>query len=146
MSNHRFWNSNLTNWLNLNGRLNTNQPVGKPPWKILFPFAIRNIWKYRNDFVFKRKMQNLNLVTNIQNQAVEFMCYVSPPRELSRRIIKRVRSEKPPPGWANLNTDGAAIGNPGLAGCGGLTRDENGAWLAGFSRNIGSTTSYAAEL
>ena len=97
-TNHRFWTSNLTNWLNLNGRLNTNQPAGKPLWKILFPFTIWNIWKYRNDFVFKRKMQNLNLVTDIQNQAMEFMCYVSPPRELSRRIIKRVRSEKPPPG------------------------------------------------
>ena len=91
-------------------------------------------------------MQNLNLVTDIQNQAVEFMCCVSPPRKLSRRIIKRVRWEKPPPGWANLNTNGAAVGNPGLARCGGLIRDENGAWLAGFSRNIVSTTSYATEL
>ena len=91
-------------------------------------------------------MQNLNLVTHIQNQVVEFMCCVSPPRKLSRRIIKRVRWEKPPPGWANHYIDGAAVGNPGLARCGGLTRDENGAWLAGFSRNIVSTTSYAAEL
>ena len=54
--------------------------------------------------------------------------------------------EKPPPGWAKLNTDGAAVGSSGLAGCGGLIRDENGAWVAGFSRNIGSTTSFAAEL
>ena len=38
------------------------------------------------------------------------------------------------------------MGSSGLAGCGGLIKDENGAWLAGFSRNIGSTTSYAAKL
>ena len=82
-------------------------------------------------------MENLNLVTDIQYQAVKFMCCVSPSRKLSRRIIERVRWEKPPLGKANLNTDGAAIGNSGLVGCGGLTRDENGAWLAGFSRNIG---------
>ena len=102
--------------------------------------------KYRNDFVFNRKMQNLNLVTDIQNQAVEFMCCVSPSRELSCRIVKRVHWEKPPPGWTKLNTDGAVVGNPGLVGCGGLIRDEHGTWLASFSRNIGSTTSYAVEL
>ena len=146
MSNHEFWTSNLTNWLNLNGRLNTNQPLGKLPWKILFPFAIWNIWKYRNDFVINRKMQNLNLVTDIQNQAVEFMCCVSPLRELSWRIIKRVRWEKPPPGWAKLNTDGVVARNPGLERCGGLIRDEHGAWLVGFSRNIESTTICAAKL
>ena len=146
MSNHEFWTSNLTNWLNLNGRLNTNQPLGKLPWKILFPFAIWNIWKYRNDFVINRKMQNLNLVTDIQNQAVEFMCCVSPLRELSWRIIKRVRWEKPPLGWAKLNTDGVVARNLGLARCGGLIKDEQGAWLVGFSRNIESTTSYAVEL
>jgi len=56
-------------------------------------------------------MQNLNLVVDIQNQAMEFMCCVSPPRALSRHIIKRVWWEKPPPGWAKLNTDGAAAGN-----------------------------------
>ena len=98
MSNHKFWNSNLTNYLNLNGRLNTNQPVEKPPWKIIFPFAIWSIWKYRNDFVFNRKMQNLNLVADVQNKAMEFMYCVSHPRELLCRIIKRVCWEKPPPG------------------------------------------------
>ena len=85
-------------------------------------------------------------MADIQNKAVEFMCCVSPSRELSCCIIKRVRWEKPPPGWAKLNTNRAAAGNPGLAGCGVLIRDEHGAWLAGFSRNIGSTTSYATEL
>ena len=146
LSNYEFWNSNLTNWLNLNGRMNTNQPAGKPPWKILFPFAIWNIWKYRNDFVFNRKMQNLNLVADIQNIAVEFMYCVSHPRVLPCRFIKRVSWEKPPLGWAKLNTNGAAVGRSGLARCGGLIRDDKGAWLAGFSRNIGSTSSYAAEL
>jgi len=61
-------------------------------------------------------------------------------------IIKRVRWEKTPHGWVKLNTDGAAAGNTGLAGCGGLLRDEHGNWLAGFARRIGTTTSFVAEL
>lgn len=137
MSNHGFWMSNLIDWLNLNGRMNTNQPAGKPPWKSIFPFAIWNIWKNRNGFVFNKKNLNPNLVTGIQNQAVEFMCCVAPPRELSCHIIRRVRWEKPPYGWAKLNTNGAATGNLGLARCEGLIRDKHGTWLAGFTRNIG---------
>ena len=42
--------------------------------------------------------------------------------------------------------DGSAIGNPGPAGCGGVIRDNNGQWVAGFTRRIRVTTSFAAEL
>ena len=42
-------------------------------------------------------------------------------------------------GWLTLNTDGSATSNTGLAGGGGLIRDENGDWVTGFARRIGST-------
>ena len=74
------------------------------------------------------------------------MYCVSSPRGPTRSIIKRVRWERPLEGWCKLNTDGAASGNPGLAGCGGIVRDEHSGWLAGFSRRIGITTSFVAEL
>ena len=32
------------------------------------------------------------------------------------------------------------------AGCGGLVRDEHGNWIGGFTRYIGSTNSFIAEL
>ena len=44
-----------------------------------------------------------------------------------------------------MNSDGASQGNPGYAGGGGLIRDHNGKWVKGFMRNIGKTTSVAAE-
>ena len=31
-------------------------------------------------------------------------------------------------------------------GCGGLVRDEHGSWIGGFTRYIGSTNSFIAEL
>ena len=45
-----------------------------------------------------------------------------------------------------LNTDGSANGNPGLAGCGGVIRDDSGQWIVGFSKCIGITNSFAAKL
>ena len=38
------------------------------------------------------------------------------------------------------------MGNPGLAGGGGIIRDSAGNWVKGYARAIGVTTSVAAEL
>ena len=45
-----------------------------------------------------------------------------------------------------LNTDGPVVGSMGVAGCGGVARDDHGGWVAGFSRRIGLTNSFVAEL
>ena len=45
-----------------------------------------------------------------------------------------------------LNTDDSFARNPGMAGCGGVVRDEHGKWVRGFARQIGLTTSFVAEL
>ena len=45
-----------------------------------------------------------------------------------------------------MNTDGALCTHSGSAGCGGVVRDDRGEWVAGFSRRIGATNSFMAEL
>ena len=40
----------------------------------------------------------------------------------------------------------SSLGNSGLAGGGGVIRDEIGNWVVGFSRRIGVTSSFEAEL
>ena len=52
----------------------------------------------------------------------------------------------PPRGFFKLNMNGSALGNQGLAGAGGLIRRSDGSWVSGFIRNIGITSSFAAEL
>ncbi|KAM3713747.1 hypothetical protein ACJW31_01G279800 [Castanea mollissima] len=53
----------------------------------------------------------------------------------------------PTTNWFKLNLDGSSMGNPGLAGGGGLLiRNERGEWIKGYARAIGITTSVAAEL
>jgi ribonuclease HI len=45
-----------------------------------------------------------------------------------------------------LNTDSSSLGNPGLAGGGGVIRNHVGDWVGSFSRTIGVTTSIQAKL
>lgn len=47
--------------------------------------------------------------------------------------------EKIEHGWALL-------GNPGVASRSGIVRDESSNWVAGFTRKIGITSSFEAEL
>ena len=79
-------------------------------------------------------------------QALEFLhCVLNPEIVGSRRMIW-IRWEKPSPGWVRLNIDGLALGNLCRAGCGGIIRNDRGEWLGGFSRCIGVTASFIAEL
>ena len=54
---------------------------------------------------------------------------------------------KPPPhGFLKVNIDGASKGNPGLAGFGGVTRDEQGRIKEIFYSHLGKATNNMAEL
>ena len=119
---------------------------GSLPRKMLFPFALWNLWKSRNGCVFRGKNLNPDLAKEVVSQVREFLYCASSPRDLARCTIKGVRWEKLQVGWVKLNTDGASKGNPGLAGCGGVVRNEDGRWITGFARRIGVTTSFVAEL
>jgi len=62
------------------------------------------------------------------------------------KVEQRIRWERPCQGWFKLNTNGSSLGNPGAAGGGGILRDALGNWVQAFSRNIGTTTSFMAEI
>ena len=141
-----FWLSNLQEWLQINEKVNSSYIEGKPPWRLIFNFAVWSMWKSRNLYVFNRKNPNPNLVAEIYNQMLEFMFCVSSPRNPVRKINRIVRWEKPLVGWRKLNTDGSSLGCLERSGCGGVVRDEHGHWVAGFARHVGTTNSLAAEL
>ena len=145
-TNHGFWMTDLQEWLTWNGKMNRSLIPNHPPWKMIYPFAIWNIWKSKNNVIFNKKNPNPRLAADITAQTWEFMYCVCSNRGLTRYIVKEVRWEKPPEGWSKLNTDGSVLGSTGLAGCGGIVRNNQGGWVAGFSRRIGVSNSFVAEL
>ena len=133
----------MIDWLSLIVRSNIILHDVGLPWKVVFPFAIWNIWKSRNAFIFSGKARNPKLVVEIVYQAKEYFHCVAMPRLGIRRITRYIRWERPEQGWKKLNTDGACMGLYGLAGCGGLVRSADGQWVAGFSKRIEITSSFA---
>jgi len=68
--------------------------------------------------------------------------------EKQNRVKVKIQVQWLPPSsnWVKLNSGGSSMGNTGLAGGGGLIRNERGEWLKGYARAIGITTSVVAEL
>ena len=65
---------------------------------------------------------------------------------MTHSFVKRIRWEKPPVGWMKLNTNGSVFGSLGVAGWGGVIRDDRGNWISGFTKRIGITNSFTAEM
>jgi len=60
--------------------------------------------------------------------------------------IKEVLWQPPVFNWIKCNIDGASIGNPGPASCGGIFRNKNANFHGAFAYNLGNSNSLVAEL
>ena len=76
-------------------------------------------------FIFNRKSQNPNLSNKVVNQVMEFLCYVSSPRNPIRVVVRSIKWERPGMGWKKLNIDASFMGSSGQVGYGGIVRDEH---------------------
>ena len=87
---------------------------------------------------------------NIQDlcikKSAKFFAIVGDKPNENPRINIQVKWTKPPMGWLKLNTNGSAVGNPRIAGGGGLIHNENGDWVMGFARSLGITLGVMAKL
>ncbi|CAL1403276.1 unnamed protein product [Linum trigynum] len=62
------------------------------------------------------------------------------------RVNVQIGRKEPPAGWWKLNVDGAANQIQGIAGTGGVLRDDNSSWVGGFVTNLGSCHATMAEI
>ena len=77
---------------------------------------------------------------------LNFFYLIGSHSKVKHMISTPIKWVVPPVGWYKLNTNDSSLGNPGLAGGGGVIRNHLGDWVGGFSRAIGITTSVQAEL
>ena len=80
------------------------------------------------------------------NAATEYYFLAGPVHHSRVKIPQFIWWQFPPDPFIKLNTDGNAIGNPGLAGARGLLRNSSGEWISGFSLHLGLTSNNMAEL
>ena len=85
-------------------------------------------------------------MVNAISYASKFFYLIGNCSKEKTRISTPIKWVSPPLGWFKLNTDGSLLGNPGLAGGGGVICNHLGEWVGGFSRAIDATISVQAEL
>ena len=83
------------------------------------------IWMQRNKVIFQNSNPNPNLADHIISQASDFFWYAADWKKASSFAMKNIRWERPRSDWRRLNMDGSSLGNPSLAGGGGVIGDDS---------------------
>uniref|UniRef100_A0A2N9HAG3 Uncharacterized protein n=1 Tax=Fagus sylvatica TaxID=28930 RepID=A0A2N9HAG3_FAGSY len=141
-----FFDSECLDWLKTNA-CNHTKLTDKPfTWSNFFLFGIWHLWFQRNKCIFQHINPNPTLHCFVEKMVIEFSYCVLGGfvDRISRHI--QIIWEKPASNWSKLNSDGSFVHNIGIAGGGGLIRNSDGDWIMGYARNIGATSSEAAEL
>ena len=145
-------------------------------WNICPSIVIWELWKERNCRIFKDKVLKLDRfllklessIMEVLNAYLEKTSHVEGSFSFWDRLMKKHWSRlinppllyhtsnkearasckwtPPPPGWHKLNFDGAARGNPGVAGAGCIINDENGRWVAQLATPLPPLSNNVTEL
>ncbi|WCJ38142.1 Polynucleotidyl transferase ribonuclease H-like superfamily protein [Euphorbia peplus] len=146
-----YWfNLNLQDWIMYN--LNSfKHPDFLKDWKVFFSHTIWWIWRWRCISIFEGKEQPAWIkVKFLKTSLIQLKEAFRSESFHQQHVVTR---EDIDIGWIppethcfKLNTDGCSKGNPGPARAGGVIRDHEGRWIAGFSFNIGICTAIQAEM
>lgn len=146
---HKFASLGLMEWLLFNFTA-PNIGIGDSNWPILFGTMLYMLWIDRNHFVFSERSAMLDqFLPKVMGQVDAIHSHLLKPEpsfmEGSHQVIF-VAWDPPPPGVLKLNVDGSHRHQYGLSACGGLLRDYKGQFIIGFHRNLGASSSIAAEI
>lgn len=114
-------------------------------WRAMFINILWYIWSSRNRYLFENIRPSIWKITaslwaDIQetnklpighmfNSQEDLLCLhalhiIGHPKKAPR--ILEVHWNLPPPGWIKCNSDGSALGAPGMSTCGGVFRNSRG--------------------
>ncbi|KAK4727019.1 hypothetical protein R3W88_031936 [Solanum pinnatisectum] len=145
MNNHEFHNKiHQLCCTNTTTLINSHQSV---PTTILTPFILWNIWKNKNNRLFKNKNAHgpgIN-IQNISFSALEFYYLDYCPLSNSLRCTIVVQWHRLPVGFIKLNIDGSFDSNTNNGGTGGVLRNHMGDWITGFTCKVRVKNAHQAE-
>ena len=122
-----FFAQPLQDWLHSNATSERPTLPHLIPWEVFFPFTCWKLWLARNERIFNHQsITQHSLLYSLVQAATEFHFLASTVHQTPSRIPQIIKWHPPPPSFLKLNIDGSALGNPGLAGAGGVLRDHWG--------------------
>ena len=143
-------NLNFQDWFLAN--LSLAQSRKSEEWSVIFAVTAWWLWRWRNERCFNSEPKipldqcafiSARVGEIVKAMSSDLMEVVDHKR---KRVERYVRWPYPREGWVRLNTDGAAKGNPGIAGAGGLIRGHRGELFEMFASNCGVCSCTKAEL
>ena len=142
-----FFQMTLQDWLRCNATKNVVILPYQIPWHVYFPFPCWNIWLARNGRIFSDQSRSQhNIIYSSVQATMEFYYLASTARRTQVKLPRNIHWHVSPNPFIKINTNGSALGNPGIAGDGGILRDHLGQWISGFSLHVGLATNNMAEL
>ncbi|KAK9273656.1 hypothetical protein L1049_018466 [Liquidambar formosana] len=140
-----FFSQPLMSWLKTN--LLDRRPLNAIPWNIIFSHTCWLLWLNHNKLVFtKQHIPHATLLNNCLCCAVEFLAIIGFPSTKRKDTVFYVSWSPPPLFWHKLNNDRSSLATLSLLVQEGLSWDHLSHWIVSFIRNIGLSTSVAAEL
>ena len=121
-----FYGANIIDWLRLNCHSTRKCGVSKIEWGIIFPLTVWSIWLHRNNMAFERIGNHRDMQSQTLMKAAKVAYLDINGKHMLGRVRIQVKWTPPPLHWFKLNSDGSSLGNPGLAGGGGIIRDNVG--------------------
>ncbi|KAH9735416.1 putative ribonuclease H protein [Citrus sinensis] len=137
-------------WLALHGRLKTKAEIARRHMVINTECdrcgaPVEDILHVLRDCMGTKSFC-LSMVNDVKARTEEVILLQGSSLSLTnKKINKWIGCSLPNWPWCKLNSDGACKVN-GVAAAGGLIRDHNGHWVAGFGMNIGNCLVTMAEL
>ena len=86
--NNNFYEGNLVEWLKNNCKNNSCRLGVQPPWRIIFPFTIWLLWKFRNGTIFRSQHVHHYVHKEALFRALEFQhCGLNAKKSSNKRLV-----------------------------------------------------------